>query len=136
MGCALPTCPAEVEEANPIKYVTSDDPPFLIFHGDNDDKVPHHESVLLFEALRAACLDVSFWSLPGVAHTHSYLDGLSSQSWVEQSVRDCNPPTWSCGGTPPDSCSVGLPSEWCPAGTISQAPIYDTLRVFFDAHLK
>jgi len=30
----------EVAEADPVKYVTSDDPPFLIMHGDKDPVVP------------------------------------------------------------------------------------------------
>ena len=40
--------------ANPITYVTSDDPPFLHMHGDKDKLVPYNQSELLHAALRKA----------------------------------------------------------------------------------
>lgn len=40
--------------ANPITYVSADDPPFLIQHGTADCSVPAAQSVLLREALRGA----------------------------------------------------------------------------------
>jgi acetyl esterase/lipase len=40
--------------ANPINYVNKLNPPFLIFHGDNDPLVPHCQSEKLFEKLQAA----------------------------------------------------------------------------------
>jgi hypothetical protein len=39
-------------KANPITYVSKDDPPFLIMHGDEDKLVPMSQSGLLDEALR------------------------------------------------------------------------------------
>jgi hypothetical protein len=39
------TCKAKAGRANPVSYVTEDDPPFLIVHGEDDDMVPHHQSV-------------------------------------------------------------------------------------------
>ncbi len=44
----------KVERANPITYVTKDDPPFLIVHGDKDPLVPHNQSELLLAALKKA----------------------------------------------------------------------------------
>ena len=44
--------PDKVARANPITYVTKDDPPFLIIHGDKDVLVPHHQSELLEAALK------------------------------------------------------------------------------------
>ena len=35
-----------VAKANPITYVSKDDPPFLIIHGDQDKLVPYHQSVV------------------------------------------------------------------------------------------
>lgn len=40
--------------ANPITYITQDDPPFLIVHGDQDDLVPFNQSELLHDALTKA----------------------------------------------------------------------------------
>jgi dipeptidyl aminopeptidase/acylaminoacyl peptidase len=60
--------PDKVARANPITYVTQDDPPFLIVHGDADLLVPHHQSVLLEEALRKAGVSVRFVTIPGGLH--------------------------------------------------------------------
>lgn len=54
--------------ANPIRYVSKDDPPFLIMHGDQDPLVPHQQSVLLHEALKKAGLKVTFHTVKGAGH--------------------------------------------------------------------
>jgi acetyl esterase/lipase len=38
-------------EASPISHVTSDDPPFLLIHGDHDDLVPYQQSQLMYDRL-------------------------------------------------------------------------------------
>jgi acetyl esterase/lipase len=55
-------------KANPIAYVTKDDPPFLIFHGDRDDVVPLHQSELLHAALEKAGVEVTLETLRGAGH--------------------------------------------------------------------
>mgnify|MGYP001083806413 FL=1 len=40
--------------ASPVTYVTPDDPPFLIVHGDKDDAVPLLQSEILFALLQEA----------------------------------------------------------------------------------
>jgi acetyl esterase/lipase len=57
-----------VQAANPVTYVGADDPPFLIFHGDRDPLVPHHQSVLLHAALAAAGVPVTLHTLAGAGH--------------------------------------------------------------------
>lgn len=58
----------KVARANPVTYVTRDDPPFLINHGDQDPLVPHHQSELLFAALKAAGVSVRFNTVKGGGH--------------------------------------------------------------------
>lgn len=53
---------------NPITYVTKDDPPFLIVHGDKDQTVPHNQSQLLYEALKKAGVKVKFHTVKGAGH--------------------------------------------------------------------
>ena len=55
-------------KANPITYVTKNDPPFLIFHGTADDIVPFGQSELLEQALRAAGVEVTFVPVEGAGH--------------------------------------------------------------------
>jgi acetyl esterase/lipase len=54
--------------ANPITYVSKDDPPFLICHGDKDMLVPHNQSVLLNDALKKAGVNVKFHTVKGGGH--------------------------------------------------------------------
>lgn len=55
-------------KANPITYVTKDDPPFLIMHGEDDNVVPINQSELLDEALRKAGVPSTFIRIPGNGH--------------------------------------------------------------------
>ena len=58
----------KAQRANPITYVTKDDPPFLIVHGDKDPLVPHNQSELLEEALKQAGVEVTFYTVPNGGH--------------------------------------------------------------------
>ena len=57
-----------VKKANPITYVTSNDAPFLIIHGDADPLVPHHQSEILASALEKAGVPVTFYTVKGGGH--------------------------------------------------------------------
>jgi acetyl esterase/lipase len=41
-----------IVQASPITYITPDDPPFLLIHGDQDDVVPYEQSQLMYDRLR------------------------------------------------------------------------------------
>ncbi len=68
VGGPIQEHPDRVARANPVAYVTADDPPFLIVHGDQDPLVPHHQSVLLAEALKRASVPVTFYTVEGGGH--------------------------------------------------------------------
>ncbi|MEZ4703255.1 MAG: alpha/beta hydrolase [Rhodothermales bacterium] len=59
-----------VRAYNPIAHITAGKtlPPFLIMHGDRDALVPFNQSVLLYEALRDAGQDVTFYKVAGADH--------------------------------------------------------------------
>ena len=58
----------KAERANPIRYITKDDPPFLIMHGDKDPMVPWQQSQLLADALQKAGVHVTYHLVPGGGH--------------------------------------------------------------------
>lgn len=66
--------PAEKRELaellNPVNYISREKniPPFLILHGDEDEFVPFHQSVILYEALRNHGKQVSFYKVKGALH--------------------------------------------------------------------
>lgn len=68
LGCPITTCPDRVAAANPITYVGAATPPFLILHGTGDRLVPHHQGLLLHEALSAAGADTTLVTVPDGAH--------------------------------------------------------------------
>lgn len=68
IGGAIQENPEKVGRANPIRYVTKETSPFLIVHGEQDPVVPIHQSQLLFEALKQAKGDVTFYKIAGAGH--------------------------------------------------------------------
>jgi acetyl esterase/lipase len=66
--------PEKAEQANPIKYVTHDVPPFLIVHGEQDPLVPCNQSELLFDALKKVHANVTFYKIAGAGHDGPVFD--------------------------------------------------------------
>ncbi len=58
----------KAENANPINYIASDCPPFIVVHGDSDPLVPHHQSELLVAALAKAGVPVTLYTVKGGGH--------------------------------------------------------------------
>jgi acetyl esterase/lipase len=68
IGGAVQANKEKARKANPIEYVTADDPPFLIVHGDADPLVPVGQSEILADALKKAKVDVELVVLKGAKH--------------------------------------------------------------------
>ena len=68
IGGAVQENKDKAARVNPITYVSSDDPPFLIVHGDKDPLVPHHQSELLFDALKKSGVSAHFHTIHGAGH--------------------------------------------------------------------
>lgn len=99
-----------VERANPLTYVSPDDPPFLISHGRADTTVPYEQSVLLYDALRDACVDATFYELPELGHGYGF-DELAAKPVIDQTVRttrSCNR-SRGAGSQPADRTTSGPP---------------------------
>lgn len=54
--------------ASPVLHVTADAPPFLIFHGVNDEKVDIASSERLYAALQEAGVPSDFYRIVGASH--------------------------------------------------------------------
>lgn len=54
--------------ASPVSYLTADDPPFLLLHGQDDPLVPPAQSRVLAEQLRALGVPVALRLLPDTGH--------------------------------------------------------------------
>ena len=58
----------KVAAANPITYVSKNDPPMLILHGEKDRTVPYNQSELLYAAMQKAGLDVTLYKVVNAGH--------------------------------------------------------------------
>lgn len=56
------------QRASPLSYVSADDPPCLVIHGDRDEAIPPAQSVTFDAALRAAGVDSTLVVLEGTGH--------------------------------------------------------------------
>lgn len=57
-----------VKQLSPIYFVTSDDPPIFIIHGDADNVVPIQQSKSFIEKLNQAKVPNKFVIVPGKKH--------------------------------------------------------------------
>lgn len=68
LGSPVGSSPMAVSLANPVTYVRSGAPPFLMMHGQYDPLIPWQQSMLLFEALRDASNHVTLLVLERLGH--------------------------------------------------------------------
>jgi len=68
LGCNIQDCPEKVTFANPITYITADDPPFLILHGTFDCVVTPRSSVIFEKRLREKGVPVKLHLLTHAGH--------------------------------------------------------------------
>jgi len=83
LGGTVQEKPELAKAANPISYISPDDPPFLIVHGDKDPVVPWQQSELLFNALKSAGRGVRFHTIEGAGHGPGF-DGPEVQPMVRE----------------------------------------------------
>jgi acetyl esterase/lipase len=68
VGCPIQTCPDAAQRANPLTFLTPDDPPFFIQHGTADCVVPMGQSQILQTVLQDQGHDSAFATLAGAGH--------------------------------------------------------------------
>ena len=68
LGSPILTSRELARAASPITYVSKDDPPFLIIHGDKDMTVPFDQSERLTKALKGSGVEVLFFKVEGGGH--------------------------------------------------------------------
>ena len=68
VGCAIQTCPAAVRRANPMTYLTRDDPPFFIEHGTADCTIPFAQSQIFQTLLQSIGHDSTLTLLQNAGH--------------------------------------------------------------------
>lgn len=75
-----------LHDASPISYVSADDPPFLLMHGDKDTTVPHSQSIEFEKALRAAGLTTKLIIVEGGGHGPSFPGAVNPPDYMGEMV--------------------------------------------------
>jgi alpha-L-fucosidase 2 len=57
-----------LHEASPIQHLHAGMPPYLQIHGDKDDKVPHEQSVIFQQKMKALGTVCELITIPGGSH--------------------------------------------------------------------
>jgi acetyl esterase/lipase len=118
MGAPIQTIPDRVRAASPITYVSNDAPPFLLMHGLADSSVPHHQSMLLYEALVKSANEATLRLVDGLPHTffnRTNLDELAGPFRMDVRER-----------------LKGRPEQT----RVDRANVFDVARAFFQHHLQ
>ncbi|HET6407680.1 MAG TPA: alpha/beta hydrolase, partial [Chthoniobacteraceae bacterium] len=68
IGAHVPKAPDKASAASPLSYVTSDDAPMLIVHGDADPVVPVKQSETFYAALEKAGVKATLHIVKGGGH--------------------------------------------------------------------
>jgi pimeloyl-ACP methyl ester carboxylesterase len=78
----------QYREYSPLYFASSDDPPTLIIHGDQDKLVPIIEGESMFQALQKAGVESKFVIIPGAGHGFEGEDAdhasTEAISWLEE----------------------------------------------------
>jgi acetyl esterase/lipase len=115
VGCAIQTCPHAAGRANPVNYVDRSEPPMMILHGQADPLVPHAQSIVLYNAIRAKCGEVDFFSVPGAGHSwQQIIDPVRHDAHTAYHASGCH-----------ERISVGAPE-----------PTWDTIAAFLNHALR
>lgn len=102
LGGKITEYPDRVTRANPITYVDSDDPPYLLMHGRQDGTVAYEQSEILYEALESACVDATSYELHNLGHGFGF-EQLTQNPVPEQTIFETQACKQSPGeGSPPD----------------------------------
>ncbi len=68
LGGSLEQNKAKAIAASPISYISKDDPPFLVIHGENDLSIPVSQGEVFVEKLKAAGVDATLDVAEGRGH--------------------------------------------------------------------
>ena len=82
----------QLREFSPINFISSDDAPTLIIHGDQDPGVPILEGESMHQGLLKAGVESKFVTIPGAGHGFEGKDAdlalTEAMSWFEEHLAE------------------------------------------------
>jgi acetyl esterase/lipase len=77
LGGSRATCPEQYRLASPAAFITPDDPPMFLFHGQNDQLVPLLSPTLMHNALVNAGVPSELYVAPSLGHMAASMDRVA-----------------------------------------------------------
>ena len=75
------------KEASPVTYISADDPPFLLLHGDKDEQVAFGQSEEMEAKLKAAGVKVKLVRIPGGGHGPTFPGAVNPPDYLGEMTR-------------------------------------------------
>ena len=69
-------------DASPINYVSADDPPILLLHGNADEAVPFEQAELFHSALMATGVETRLITIPGAGHGPTFPGAVDPPDYI------------------------------------------------------
>ena len=70
-----------------MTYVSPDDPPFLLMHGDKDEQVDFAQSEEMEAKLKAAGVTVKLLRIPGAMHGPTFPKAVNPPDYMGEMIR-------------------------------------------------
>ena len=103
LGAPVNNSPTQVELADPVHYIHSGCPPFLILHGEADTLIPCSQSEYLFKALSAAGNDATLVLFEKLGHGFFNSRNLEEEDYgrvtIHQTPSRADQARWACDPT-------------------------------------
>lgn len=146
LGATVRDVPKLAADASAIDHVSSDDPPFLIMHGDQDPGVPLQQSRKLHARLVQAGVSSRLHVVEGAGHGGKHFSTDESRSIVARFFKRTLQPEWTQGpgpeagfvvpaATPPTTWSVVRNENVCWTRTLPETGqstvVASNGRIFF-----
>ncbi|NQV23040.1 MAG: alpha/beta hydrolase fold domain-containing protein [Rhodopirellula sp.] len=115
LGATVREVPELARDASGLDHVTSDDPPFLIMHGDKDPGVPLEQSQKLHAKLIEAGVSSRLHVVKGAGHGGKLFASPESQTIVAAFFKRTLKPEWNQGAGPDSDFGISpakAPSTW------------------------
>lgn len=74
-------------EASPITYVSPDDAPFLLIHGDADETVPYRNAEVMHSALVDAGVQADLLRIPGAGHGPTFPGATNPPDYIAAMIQ-------------------------------------------------
>lgn len=83
LGGTRAQVPALYDQASPAAYISGDDPPMFLYHGDADELVPLNQASAMVAELKQAGIDGELFVIPKARHVGAAIDTRAIRAGVD-----------------------------------------------------